>query len=359
VHGLGALLFPLEDGQLKNTHEEESSMLMRGLRILAVTMVMAFVLGACNNATPAEPDAVTVQLSWFHTAEFAGFYAAEEQGFYADENLDVTLVAGGPEIDPVTELVEGDAQFAVATGDAVVRARADGEEVKAVAAIYRRSPLMVMSMAGSGIQQPADLEGKTVGVISSDLHTSYDIQFIAMLNQTGVELDSMELVPLEEYYGARDLLSGRMEAASGIFSTNERAQAELEGHEVNSIFYSDYGVYVYANPIITTDALIAENPELVQRFVDATMRGYQFTLENPEEAVAITLDYDESLDLEVQAATHQAQIPLIDTGTATLGVMEERVWTSTQDILLNQGIIQEPQDVSDVYTNEFVENAAQ
>lgn len=334
-------------------------MLMRGLRILAVTMVMAFVLSACNNTTPTEPDAVTVQLSWFHTAEFAGFYAAEEQGFYADENLDVTLLAGGPDADPVGALTSGDAQFAVTTGDAVLRARAADKNVKAVAAIYRRSPLAVMSLAGSGIQQPADLEGRTVGVISTDLDTPYDVQFVAMLNQVGIPLDSLELVALQEYHGADDLLSGRMEAASSMFSTNEMAQAELEGHEINSIFYSDYGVYVYANPILTTDALIAENPELVQRFVDATLRGYQFTLENPEEAAAITLDYDESLDREAQAATLQAQIPLIDTGTANLGVMEERVWASTQDILLNQGIIQEPQDISEVYTNEFVENAAQ
>lgn len=334
-------------------------MLIRGLRILALTVLMIGILGACNNSSPAEPDKITVQFSWFHTAEFAGFYAAEKEGFYADENLDVTLVAGSPEIDPVSELVAGNAEFAIATGDAVVRARAEGEEVKAVASIYRRSPLMVMSMADSGIQKPADLEGKTVGVISTDLDTSYDIQFVAMLNQTNVDLDSMELVHLEEYYGAQDLLSGRMEAASGIFSTNEKAQAELEGHEVNSIFYSDYGVYVYANPIITTDSFIQENPDVVQRFVNATIRGYQFTLENPDQALAVTLEYDESLDPEVQAATIQAQTPLIDTGDATVGMMDESVWASTQEILLNQEILQESVDISTVYTNEFVQEASQ
>ncbi len=325
--------------------------------ILLMTLLVG-TFTACGGSKPTpEPEEVTVQLSWFPTVEFAGFYVADQLGYYADENLDVTLVPGGPEVNVAEEVLSGEAQFGLASGDTIIRLRDEGKDVVCIASIFRHNPLVVMSLAESGIEAPQDLEGKKVGVISEQLDTTWDMQFLAMLNNVGMSPEDMTLLTIEDYHGANELTSGRLDAASSFFSTNEPVQARLDGHDLSLIFYSDYGVPVYVNPIFTNNALIAEEPELVERVVRATLRGYEYAISNPEETADMTLAYDDSLDLEIQTATMRAQIPFIDTGDAPLGWMDEVTWRVTQDILLSQDVIESPMSVLNVFTNEFVRAA--
>jgi ABC-type nitrate/sulfonate/bicarbonate transport system substrate-binding protein len=324
--------------------------------ILPLVLALSLLLGACQGGgQSAQTDEVTVQLSWFHSAEFAGFYLADQLGYYEEENIAVNLVAGGPETDPVSEIATGEAQFGIVAGDGVIRAQGNGQDLVALAAIYRKSPLVVMSLADSGIQKPEDLQGKTVGVISPGLDTTWDIQFIAMLNTLGIDPNSMTFVPNEFYHGADDLLSGKMEASSGNFSINEPVQATMDGHDLNLIYYSDYSIEFYNNLIVTDSNLIAENPDLVERFMRATLKGYQHAIEHPEEAANQTVKYDENLDFAFQKAMMEAQIPLIDTGDAPVGSMDKAVWENTQQILLNQNVIDSSVNVANFYTNEFIE----
>lgn len=328
----------------------------RWLIVALLASLLAGTLTACGGATPTpELDKVDVQLSWFHTVEFGGFYVADQRGYYADENLDVNLMPGGPDVDVMERVLSDEAQFGVVGGDAIIRARAAGENVVAISSIFRHNPLVVMSMADSGIEGPRDLAGKKVGVISKDLDTPWDMQFLAMLNNVGMDPSAMALFQIEDYHGANELTSGRLDAVSGFFSTNEPVQARLDGYDISLIFYSDYGVPVYVNPVFTTGDRMEENPELVERFVRATLRGYRYAIAHPEEAVEAALAYDDTLDVELQTATMKAQIPLIDTGDAPVGWMDEVPWEVTQDILLNQDVIESPMGVPDFYTNEFVE----
>ncbi|MCK6627239.1 MAG: ABC transporter substrate-binding protein [Anaerolineae bacterium] len=328
-------------------------------QILGLIVVLSsVVVTACNPFVAAkEPDQITVQLSWFHTAEFAGFYVADQKGYYADENLKVSLVAGGPEADPIAAVLNGRAQFGVAAGDALIRARAADQDVVAVSSIFRQSPLVVMTLADSDIQRPQDLVGKTVGVISPNMDTTWDIQFLGMLKKLNIEPSAITFVPIEDYHGANELTSGRMQAASGFFSSNEPVQAQLDGQDITLLFYSDYGIEIYSNAIFTSGSTIHEQPDLVERFIRATLKGYQYAIEHPEEIADLALKYDDTLDANLQSATMQAQIPLIDTGDAPIGTMDEEVWQITQDILLEQGIISTSVDLKTVYTNKFVEKA--
>ncbi len=315
------------------------------------------LLAACGNTSFSPHDPITVQFSWFHNVEFVGFYVAQEKGFYADENLDVTLLPGGPTVNPVVEVEEGRAFFGLTTGDALIRNRAVGGNLTAVASIFRHNPLVVMAMAGEGIRRPIDLVGKTVGVLSPDLSTPWDLQFLAVLNAAQVDPDQLKLVTVQDFTGANELTSGRADAASSFFVTNEPVRAELDGYQTENIFYSDYGVAIYPNPIFTTGQLIKDQPDVVERFVRATLKGYQYAIEHPDEAGQIAMKYDESQDLAFEVKGMQAQIPFIDTGDAPIGWMDEIVWQDTQEILLEQGIIAAPVDVNAVYTNGFVERA--
>jgi ABC-type nitrate/sulfonate/bicarbonate transport system substrate-binding protein len=113
-------------------------------------------------------------------------------------------------------------------------------------------------------------------------------------------------------------------------------------------------VDVYINTIFVTEEFTQSNPDLIARFLRATMKGYQYALEHTDEVAEFAVKYDPELDLGYQQQVMRVQIPFIDTGNAPIGSMDENVWNITQDILLEFGMISAPVDLSQVYTNRFV-----
>jgi ABC-type nitrate/sulfonate/bicarbonate transport system substrate-binding protein len=295
-----------------------------------------------------------VQLSWFPSVEYAGFYAALENGYYADEKLDVTLVPGGPEVNALDVVQSGSAQFGISTGDSLILAKSKQQNFVAVATIFRNNPLVAMSLADSGIQKPEDLAGKTVGVIAPDLSSTWDVQFLALMRELNVDTNGMKFIPISDYQGANELKAKNMDAMSGMFATNEPVQAAMAGDQLNLIYYKDYGVDVYSNVIFTSEELTKNNSDLVSRMVKATMKGYQYAIENPDKAAELTVKYDPTLDLAFQKNVMVAQIPFIDTGDAPIGSMDSDVWDTTQQILLDFNLITSTIDLNSVYTNQFV-----
>jgi NitT/TauT family transport system substrate-binding protein len=320
--------------------------------LITILVMLALSLMGCAGKTSAPNDEVTVQLSWFHTVEFAGFYAADKQGYYAEENIAVKLLPGGFDILPWKDVAEGKADFGVTGGNSLMTARAEGLPIKAIGAIFRKSPVALMSLAKLGIKTPQDMIGKRVGIISPSLDDTNDIQFLSMLKKLGIDRSEMELVPIEDY-SVGSLTSGAMDVSS-VFSTNEPIDAKQKGIDVNLIFPQDYGVLMYANVIFTTDQMIKEKPELVERFMRATLKGYKYAIEHPDDVSKLALQYDNTLNLEFQQATMKVEIPLIDTGSAPIGTMDTDVWQSTLDILLEQGFLKSTMDLNEVYTNDFI-----
>lgn len=326
----------------------------KSVRFIGFMLVaMAMLVSACESPF-GEKDKVTVQLSWFHSVEYAGFYTAVEKGYYADENLEVTLQSGGPTVDALAEVGSGNAQFGIATGDSLIIARTNQQNFVAVATIFRNNPLVAMTLADKGIQKPEDLAGKNIGVIAPDLSTTWDVQFLALLQRLNISSEGMNFSAIEDYHGTNEIKSGKVDVMTGMFATNEPVLAQMEGDALNLIYYKDYGIDVYANTIFVSEAFSQENPKLVSRFIRATLRGYQYAVENPAEVAALALQYDDTLDLAFQEEVMKAQIPFIDTGDAPIGSMDENVWNSTQEILLQFGLITQPVDLSVIFTNQFI-----
>ena len=323
--------------------------------VVVITVVlMSGVLVACTAFKP-QPDKVTVQLSWFHSVEFAGFYVADQKGYYTDENLVVTLKPGGADILPSQEVADGKADIGVTGADQLLVARSQGLPLKAMAAIFRQSPVALMALADSGIKTPQDMVGKRIGVISPNYDNNNDIQLLAMLRQAGIDQSKVKLVVTEDY-SVGSLTSGAMDVYSG-FAMNEAVDAKLRGLDVNLILPQDYGVSIYANVLFSRQQTLDERSDVVQRFVRATFKGYQYAIEHPDEAADLALKYDKTLDVAFQRASMQAEIPLIDTGDAPIGTMDGPVWQNTNDILLQQGLIKSPVDLSTLFTNKFVDKA--
>ena len=320
-------------------------------KMAVIITVVAAMLAGCGPQQEAKkpPDEVTVQLKWIHQAQFAGMYAAEQKGFYAEENIDVTLKPGGVDIPPnkvIADLIAGETAFTIQGGERVLAASAQGKPIVAIAVIFQRTPFVYVSLKDSGIERPQDLIGKRIMVGSDG-----KMQHQALLKKLGIDPDTIELIPYES--DVTPLITGQIDAHL-VYRTGTGLAFDETGYELNFIWVDDYGIRLYADTIITTEQLVQQNPELVERFLRATLKGWRYAIENPAEAVDMTLQYDPTLDKEVQLRMMEAQTPLIHTGEAELGWMEDSVWQQMHQMLLDGGIIAQPINVAEAYTMQFL-----
>ena len=318
-----------------------------GFPILLLCPVILLVAVGCR-AAEQPLDEVTVQLAWYHQTQFAGFYAADQNGYYAEEGLDVTLRASPRPGADVPAIVGADeADFGVIAGAALVPARSSGVPVKAVAVIQRQNPIVLVTRADSGIRRPADLPGRTIRKLDPGTAPT----FAAMMGSLGLDPATVHQVDVE--FDLDAFAKGQVDAYA-VYITSLLPAVHERGLDLNVIYPDDYGVHLYGDTLFTSDRLIQEHPDLVLRFVRATLRGWRWVVENAEEAGRLALKYDPALDADGQVAQMQASLPLIHTGEDRVGWMRAEVWQGTHDVLLTQVVLAEPVDIDSVYTMEFL-----
>jgi NitT/TauT family transport system substrate-binding protein len=319
-------------------------------RTLVVLLFAVALLTACRPQEAEKPlDEVTVQLAWVHRALFAGFYAADQQGYYAEEGLEVSLVPRpAPDADVVASVIDGTADFGVDYGAGLITARSQGLPVTAIATLYRRHPLVFITLADSGITRPQDFPGHTVRTLTPG---SSEVAFRAMMTRLGLDPDSVQEVDVG--FDQSPFLAGDLDIWPG-FMNSEVLTFREQGYELNLILPEDYGVHLYGYTLFTTDRLIEENHDLVLRFLRATLRGWQWAIENPAEAGPLALKYDPTLDAADQTIIMEASVPLIHTGQDHIGWMRAEIWQGMYEMLLEQGLLAGPVDMDKVYTMEFL-----
>jgi ABC-type nitrate/sulfonate/bicarbonate transport system substrate-binding protein len=310
---------------------------------LAVVLALAVGLMACAFAPPPPtPTPIALQLRWTHQAQSAGFYAAEQRGFYAAEGLAVTFLEGGPQVAQPAPVLEGRAQFGVLNADALIAARAAGKPVRAIATIYRRNPIVYMALASAHVASPRDFVGKTIQVAPPG---RFLLQAVAA--RVGVRPDQYTAVNLGGDIG--QFYDGRVQVWAA-FLMNEPVAARAAGHAVSLIYPDDYGVHFYADTLYTTVDLLAAKPELVTRFLRASLRGWAAAVERPDEVAALVRAYKPDADPARENAFLAASLPLINTGQDRIGWMRPEVWAGMEQTLREQGVLTTPLDVIQVYT---------
>lgn len=316
-----------------------------------IALFLAFVLlAACTPQTAQPPpDEVTVQLKWVHQAQFAGIYVAQEKGYYAQENIKLTLGEGGPGINVIEQIIAGQADLGVAAPEDILIQRSQGADIVALATIFRRNPTVFMALPESGITRPADLLGKRVSVGGV---VEFEMQLNAMFEKLALDIEQIEIAP--HSYDLAPLYDGDVDSTA-LYSTGGLIRARQEGYEFNLIWPDDYGVHMYADTLITTGQMVRENPDLVLRFLRATLRGWQEAIEDTEMAVEMTMRYAREDDPAMQAQMMSASMPLIHTGEDHIGWMRLEIWQAMYDILLEQGMLDKALNVDEVYTMKFLQ----
>ena len=324
--------------------------LLIGLAILALGLI-----AACGDDDDGggEPRSITVMLDWTPNTNHAGIYVAAAKGWYADAGLNVEIIQPGENI--VDQAVgAGRAEFGISFQEFVIPARQQEIPIVAVAAVIEHNTSSFVSLGDAGISRPRDLEGKTYGGFGGPLETA--------LVSTLVECDGGDpsTVTFAEV-GNVDYLVGMdqghydfvwvFDGWDGIRFT------EILGEEVSSIRLIDHTDCVpdwYTPVIITNEALIADDPELVTAFMEATSRGYRFAIENPSEAADLLLEAAPELDAELVRLSAAFLAGRYVDDAEAWGQQDLEIWTRFEAFLREAGLTTEEIDVSEAFTNEFL-----
>jgi len=313
------------------------------LLVLSVTIGLSTCVST-RSSSPSTP--ITLQLSWTHSAQFAGFYAADQNGDYAAEGLAVTFVEGGPDVDRQTPVLNGTAHFGLGGGVELITARADGKPVRVVATILRRDPFAFFTLAGSGITRPEDFVGKTLLVRPRALPI-----LGAMMANVGISPDQYTVNSRADFTA---LYSGEVDVATG-FVTTQVLEAKRAGYNLNIIYPDDYGVHMVSDNIFTTDDFITTNPALMTRFLRATLKGWTYAIENPDRIGALVVKYNPKADAALETDVMALSLPLINTGEDHLGWIKPEVWTGMEQTLRAQNVLTKPVQVTEIYTLQFLQ----
>jgi NitT/TauT family transport system substrate-binding protein len=337
---------------------------MKLFRSFPGVLILGLLLVACAAApgespaplspteiSPAPTVSVRLPLGYIPNVQFAPLYVAVEKGYYREAGIEVEFDYRF-ETDGVALVGANELQFAVVSGEQVLLARAQGVPVVYVMAWYQDFPVAVTALAEHGIREPADLRGKRIGL--PGLYGASYIGLRALLSAAGVQesavtLDSIGFTQVEA------LAAGREDAVV-VYAANEPIQLRALGYEVTTLRVAD-SVHLAANGLITNETTIAQNPGLVQRMVQATLRGIADTIADPEQAYEISKKYVETLaqaDEAVQKQVLAASIELWQADSVTVGATDARAWENMQQVLLEMGLLSASLDVSQAFTNQFI-----
>lgn len=325
------------------------------LLMLAAAVAVTPVAAACggDGDGASKLRRVTVMLDWTPNTNHTGIYVAKAEGWYEDEGLDVQLVE--PAEAGVNQVVgAGQAEFGISFQEQVIPAREQGVPVVSIAAIIQHNTSSLASLAEKNIKRPRDLSGKTYGGFGGALERELITRLVAC---DGGDPSTVKFVEV----GNVDYLVGMDRGdydVVWIFDGWEGIRfTEVEKRQMNFIRFIDYTDCIpdwYTPLIITSERMIAEEPEVVRAFMRATAKGYRYAIDRPQEAAEILLKQVPELDPQlVKLSAEFLAKKYVEPGRPW-GLQDEQIWVQFERFLRQAKLTTQPVDVSKAYTNEFL-----
>ena len=315
--------------------------------------ILAAVLAISAGVVPAAAqDKVGVITDAGFLGRHAYFFVAIEKGYYKEANLDVNVLRGQGSAEAVKQVGAGNVTFGFADAASTVLARGnDNVPVRLVAVVYAKPPHAIYALKSSGIRKPKDLEGRQ---IANPAGGAIPKVFPAYAKVAGIDESKVKWVVASSESLPGLLALGRVDAI-GQFTVGEpRLKKDAEGKELVELTYGDAGLDFYSNGIIASENTISTNPDLVQRFVTATIKGLKYALDNPKEAAEIMKKYHRELDADLGAAELVKVRELAVVPNSSLGKIEPKRAQSTIDLVASAFSLKNPVRVEDAFNVKFV-----
>lgn len=314
----------------------------RALLCAALALVLLAGLHSPGARSPSRPLLpVRLALHWNHQSQFAGYYMALQKGFYERRGLQVTLLRGGPDQEPVERMRRGEADAATTFLTGALLARNRGVPIVHLAQVVNRSGLLLISWKGKGISKIEDLDGRRVSLWGDQWNTPY----LALFAARGIR---PKIVP--QNYSAELFLRGGVDACSAMHYNEYHTlvQSGVDPEEMTLFFLKDYGLGVPEDGIYALEPFYRQHPDACRALAEASLEGWAAADETPEEALALVMDYARGAHVPTNAAHMrwmlQTILPTIFPGPGDswkLGELPRAEYERTAALLAARGLIRE------------------
>lgn len=302
--------------------------------ILMTAAAAAFGMGTAQAA-----DEFTIQLKWVAQSQFAGYYAAEAMGFYEEMDLDVTIKPGGPDIVPPQVIAAGGADVVVDWLPSAMAARERGVPLVNVAQFYNRSGMMLTCTKESGIAGPEEFAGKTLGVWFG----GNEYPFLSWMDKLGLSWSGAdaEVTVLRQGFNVDPILDGQADCISTMIYNEywQVVDAGLAEDDLVTFFYEDQGVATLEDGLYAMEENLGDAAYMdkLSRFIAASIKGWQYAIDNPTEAAGFVVEADASgaATQEIQERQLENVATLIPGSDKGLGYLEPDAFQRTIDVLLS------------------------
>lgn len=315
--------------------------------LLFCVMITMLLATGCGKS-----EKVTFVLDWTPNTNHTGVYVAVEKGYYAEEGLDVAIIQPS-DMGADAMVASGTAQFGVSYQESVTFARAENVPLVSIAAVIQHNTSGFGALKEKNIKSPKDFVGKKYGGWGSPVEEA-TIRYL--MEKAGADPDKVEILSVgtADFFQASS--SDQIDFA-WIFEGWDGVAAKLKGIEID---YIDLGktdpVFDYYTPVIvTSEEMIQNNSKLVEAFMRATIKGYRYAMEHPEEAAEIFIKAVPEADPELIRESQKFLADKYQADAPYWGMQKKEVWQRYNDWLYENGFIAEPIDVEKAFTNRFVE----
>lgn len=225
---------------------------------------------------------VSLQLIWKHQFQFAGYYMAKEKGYYADADLNVTIKEFGSNVNVTNDVMDAKVDFGVGRSS-LINDKLNGEEIVMLSAIFQHSPVILLSKKRDDLQSVSDLKDKNIMMTNDQV----DLASInAMLLSYGVRTGMYQYQP--HTFNVQDLIDNKTDAMVA-YTSNEPFQLKEKGVKYTMFSPREDGFDFYSDILFTSEKLITKNPKMIKNFTEASLKGWQYAIDNPEEAISLIL----------------------------------------------------------------------
>ena len=328
--------------------------------LLAATMALAVGVAACGSSDDDSGDSgsgsaggtqdATLVLDFIPGAVHAGIYEAMQKGYYEDNGINLKIIEPTSTADTLKLIDAGKADFGIADGIDLATQISDGREAQGIMALLQRPPGGLITLEKDNITDPKQLEGKTVGITGVPSDTAI---LNTIMKDAGGNPDDANVVTIG-FNGVQSLEAGKVSAFTG-FIPADGVQVEADGYPTKSFPLDENGGPSYPGLVVfSTESKIDDNPDLMQGFVDATVKGYQDALNDPQEALSALLAQTQGLDKGLQEKVFDAYIPYFGPAD-TFGQFNKKNLESLSTFMVDNDLASEPISPDRYATTEFTQ----
>lgn len=319
-------------------------------------LALAFLTVASGCSTGSEPSTadgsasdqqVTLALNWFPEAEHGGFYAALVHGYFEEEGLNVEIQSGGPGAPVIQQVATGRVEFAVANADQVLLGRDQQAPVVALMTSMQDSPRCIMVHEKGGPRSLLELRDLTLAVGSGKPFARF------LLEKLGPDAQ-LTIVP---YQGNVAMFLERQDFAQQAYVFSEPFIARQQGGDPRCLMVSELGFNPYSSLLIANDALVAERPEIAEKMVRASVRGWRKYLEDPEPTNRYIHKLNPEMSLEILAyGAEQLRGLCLPAAMPAdqLGTMTDQRWRELAEQLAEIELLEDPSVWRQAYDSRFL-----